>query len=124
MSEMLDIISPTYVGADKIGISIDPVSQPLLVGRVVTLDFDYSACAPVGVVLPLKLIVQPAFGDGTGYFEKTFNRAPPTSYAFSVLGAGQYLAVIKELGHNSWQGRLLFTVAGEAFTQIQSARRS
>jgi hypothetical protein len=118
----LDLISPTYIGQDKIGITIDPASLPVLSGGIITLAFDYSDALPEGVVLPLKLIVQPAFGDGTGYFEKTFRRSVPTSYAFTVLGAGRYLAVLKELGHNSWQGRLLIDVAGEKFSQIQSSR--
>lgn len=122
MSNVLDVISPLYIGQDKIVISVDPSSQPLLTSSLITLNFDYSATAPGGVVKPLKLQVQPSFGNGEGYFEVTFDLFTPDSYTFQAGGAGDYLAVIKEIGHNSWQGRLLFTVKGDPFTQVGSAR--
>lgn len=122
MSEVLDAISPETIGEDKIAITVDPSSQPLLVNRVITLHFDYSATYPEGVVKPLKLHVQPAFGDGTGYFEVEFHRSVPRSYAFTLPGAGQWLVLLREIGHNSWQGRIVLDVGGDPFTQIQTTR--
>lgn len=123
MSENLDLISPPTIGQDMIAITVDPVSLPLLVSRVITLNFDYAATFPAGVVLPLILQVQPAFGRGAGYFEKVFRRTRPNSFAFAVAGAGEYLVVLRECGHNYWQGRLLLEVEGEEFSQIQSTRQ-
>lgn len=122
MTQTLDQISPDNIGDDKIGISIDAASLPLLVNRTITLHFDYAATYPEGVVKPLKLQVQPAFGDGTGYFEVEFHRTIPRSYAFTVRGAGQWLVLIREIGHNSWQGRAVLNVGGDPFTQTQIAR--
>lgn len=123
MTAELDIISPTFIGTDTIVITVDPVSQPLLAGRTITLNFDYSDAEPGGVVLPLILQVQPAFGRGAGYFEKVFRKRALNSFAFTVASAGQYLVVLRECWHNSWQGRLLLEVAGEEFSQIQSTRQ-
>lgn len=120
--QILDLISPNYVGEDRIAITVDPVSKPLTVGRIITLNFDYSATKPVGVVKPLKLILQPAFGDGAGYQEVVFDRFVPSSYAFQVNGAGQYLAVIREVGHNLWQGRIVLDVAGDQYQEPRSRR--
>lgn len=123
MADQLDTISPSNLGSDMITITIDPVSLPLLAQRVITLDFDYSKTAPGGVVLPLILQVQPAFGRGVGYFEHVFRDHRPNSYAFALPSAGQWLVVLRECWHNAWQGRLLLEVGGEEFSQIQSSRQ-
>ncbi len=119
----IDLISPRTIGEDKIGITVDPISLPLLVGVPVTLNFDYSRTVPSGVVLPLILVVQPGFGRGAGYFTKVFRKKRPGSFAFSLPGAGQWLAVLRECGHNYWQGRIVLDMAGEQFSQIQSSRQ-
>lgn len=123
MSKGLDRVSPTFIGEDRITITVDPVSLPLLAFSIITLNFDYSQTAPVGVVLPLIMQVQPGFGRGAGYFEKVFRRQRPSQFAFSVDSAGRYLVLLKERGHNFWQGRLIFEVEGETFSQIQSSRQ-
>jgi hypothetical protein len=122
VSELLDLICPDNVGEDRIGITVDPSSNPLLVGRTITLHFDYSAAIPVGVKKPLKLQVQPAFGSGVGYFELTFMRVVPRSYAFTLHSAGQWLILLRETGHNFWQGRLLLNVGGDKFSQTLTSR--
>lgn len=123
MADELDTISPRTIGSDQIVITVDPVSLPLLATRVVTLNFDYSATAPGGVVLPLILKVQPTTGRGVGYFEKVFRKIRPSSYAFTLPGAGQYLVLLRECAHNSWQGRIVLDIGGEQFSQIQSSRQ-
>lgn len=122
MTDILDIISPTIMGADMIDVSVDPASQPLMAGQVITLNFSYARCKPSGVVKPLKLQVQPAFGDGSEYFEVVFDLFTPNQYAFQLDSAGQYLAVIKEMGHNLWQGRIVLDVAGDPYQDIRSNR--
>ncbi len=123
MADEIDIISPRFIGSDMIGITVDAASEPLLAGRPITLDFNYARTAPSGVVLPLLFQVQPAFGRGDEYSEHTFSRNRPSSFAFIVSTAGQYLVVLRECGHNSWQGRLLIEVGGEKFSRIQSTRQ-
>jgi len=120
--DILNTISPTYIGQDKIGITVDAVSQPVMVSKIITLNFDYSETLPVGVVKPLKLHVQPAFGSGAGYQEFLFDLFVPNSFAFRVFAAGQYLVLLRELAHNQWQGRLLLDVKGDPFAQVQGAR--
>lgn len=123
MTDQLDIISPTNVGADRITITVDPVSEPLLAQRIITLNFDYGDTAPGGVVLPLILQVQPAFGRGAGYFEQVFRKRRPNSYAFALPSAGLWLVVLRECFHNRWQGRIQLDVGGEEFSQILSSRQ-
>ena len=112
MSEVLDRISPTFIGSDAITIEVDQVSQPLLAERAIILNFNYDDTLPNGVRLPLILQIQPAFGDGTGYFRKIFSRSVPSSFAHTYPSAGQYLILLREFGHNNWQGRLLIEVGG------------
>ena len=123
MADTIDIISPRTIGEDKIVLTIDPVSLPLLESNIITLNFDYSETEPEGVVLPLQFIVAPAFGRGVGFSEKIFRRTRPSSFAFSVPGAGTYLALLRECGHNSWSGSIRIVVEGEQFSQIQSTRQ-
>lgn len=122
MTQLIDILSPTNIGADMIDINIDEVSNPLTVGRVITLNFNYDRTLPYGVVKPLKLQVQPAFGNGAGYLEVLFDTFRPDSYAFQVQGAGIYLVVLKEVGHNLWQGRKLLDVAGDQYQEVRTSR--
>ncbi len=124
MSENLDLVSPVDMGSDKIGITVNnPTGEELLVGLPITLDFDYSATLPSGVMLPLILQVQPAFGRGVGYKEFIFSKRAPSSFAFQVPGAGEYLAVLRECFHMRWQGRIILDVQGEEFSQILSSRQ-
>ncbi len=119
----IDIISPRTIGEDKIDITIDPISLPLLEGDAITLNFDYNRTSPGGVVLPLELVVQPGFGRGAGYFTKVFRKRRPGSFAFTLPSAGVWLVLLRECGHNYWQGRITLVVTGEQFSQIQSSRQ-
>ncbi len=123
MTDAIDIISPRTIGEDKILIAVDPVSEPLLAGSPITLNFDYQNTVPGGVVLPLELIVQPGFGRGEGYFTEIFRRQRPNSFAFSLPGAGIWLVTLRECAHNFWQGRIKLDVGGEQFSQILSTRQ-
>jgi hypothetical protein len=121
-SAILDVISPSNLGEDKIDVSLDLSSYPLLPTNVITLNFDYSRTQPNGVVKPLKFQLQPMFGAGAGYLEVLFDSFLPDSYSFQVQGAGSYLAVIREVGHNLWRGSLVFTVGGDQFQEVRKFR--
>lgn len=123
MTEIIDIISPRTIGEDLITITVDPISLPILAGNVITLNFDYSRTSPGGVVLPMVLQAQPGEGRGTGYFEHVFRRTRPGSFAFPLPFAGEWLAVLRECGHNYWLGRITLNVGGEQFSQILSTRQ-
>lgn len=120
--DILDRISPTYIGEDKITLAVDQTSLPLSTATAITITFDYTQTGTTGVVLPLVLQVQPMFGDGTGYIRKVFNRTVPNRYTFRLTSAGQWLVVLKEYSHNQWQGRLIINVGGEQFSQIITDR--
>lgn len=125
MSEIIDTISPAYIGSDKFVLTVDESSLPLQSYRLISINIDYSAAYPNGVVLPIKIFVQPAFGDGTGYIEKTFTRFAPSRFSFyAEAGAGDYLILVKEFGHNQWQGRLVITVGGDDYSPFIAERRS
>lgn len=115
----IDDISPGYVGEDKIALSIDRRSK-VLAGKPIMLLIDYSN-AEDGVVPPLEVVVQPAFGDGDGYQRTVYQRAP-TRHVFTPKHAGEYLLHVRELKHNKWQGRLLIGVSGEAPLQARDER--
>lgn len=124
MTTLLDSLSPIGIGADKIVITKDQ-SSLLQAFHPVILNFDYSACYPDGVVLPIEIVVQPGFGPGgpgCGFRSKIFRRSAPTSYSFTPPSSGQYLVVIKELFHNYWQGRIRLEIAGDSLSDIYTER--
>jgi hypothetical protein len=123
MSEIIDTISPVYIGEDKFTLTVAEASKPLLSYKPISINIDYSETDTTGVVLPIVIVVQPAFGDGTGYIRKTFSRSAPSSFSFfASAGAGDYLIVVKEYGHNQWQGRLVITVGGDDIASLITER--
>lgn len=107
----IDTLSPAYVGEDRIKLSLDPASSPVLVGKAVAILVDYSACEPEGTGLPLDLIVQgPSY---TSYREKVFRRYRPERVAFVPSEAGEHLVLLREQHHNRWFGSLRVTVVGD-----------
>ena len=119
MATRLDTLSPLFMGEDKIGVALDSLSDPPFVERSITINFDYSSAdAEGGLVLPVVVSVQPPNTDGVGYIRKVFTRSLPSSFTFTAIDAGEHYFLIRESGHNQWQGRLLFEVQGEKFSQI------
>lgn len=124
MTASVDRVSPLFVGEDRITASLSSNTLTPLANGLVTVEFDYSrADQGGGVVLPLVVTVQPPGVNGVGYVRRVFYRSAPTSFTFRVKDAGRYFIQIRESGHNKWQGRLLFTVAGEEFSQILDNER-
>jgi len=121
MTALYDILSPDYVGEDRITVSVDEASRPLMAYKPVTLNLDYADTGDEGAVVPIELIVQPKSGAGGtegGYVNKVFRSTPPTTFTFAPQGAGDYLIVIREVAHNRWQGRLIITVGGDKFSTL------
>jgi len=122
----IDKISPFDLGEDKFDLELNSSSQTLA-GLPVWIDIGYTQVPQSGLVFPLELIVQPAFGDGGvegGYIREKYTRTAPSSYMFIPPSAGRYLIVLKELFHNRWQGRLVVTVSGDEFSRVDTLART
>lgn len=125
MSDVINKISPVYIGEDRFVLTVDPISLPLLSYNFITININYDDADPEGVVLPLIATIQPAFGDGTGYIRKVYKTTAPSSLTFQAsVGAGDYLVTVREWGHNRWQGRLVVTVAGDDYSEFIEERRT
>lgn len=115
----IDTVSPLYMGEDKVTASLDPLSDPAFSTRAVTINFDYAlAKEQGGLVLPVVVTVQPPNEMGEGYIRKVYSRSLPPSFTFTPQEAGEHFLLIRESGHNLWQGRLKFQVQGEQFSRI------
>jgi len=113
----VDDVSPAYYGEDRIAVTLDKDSQTQAL-KPVQVMFDYSAAEPQGVVIPLELIFQPAFGKGDGFIRRIFRNQKPTTAVFTPQGEGDWLVLIREIGHNRWQGRLVITIEGDPTARI------
>jgi len=116
----IDVISPSYIGEDKIRLTVDARSR-LFVNHAITLLCDYSkADQDGGACPPLVFTIQPEFGDGEGYSQRVFTQRP-SFVTFIADRAGSYLCTLRERNHNRWQGRLHVLVGGE---RVQERRRA
>jgi hypothetical protein len=112
----IDTLSPSYVGEDKIVLTLDASTSNPRAFTPVQIDVDYSACAPAGVELPLELIIQgptPA-----SYREKTYRKFVPKSISFQPIASGEYLVLLREVAHNRWIGKLRIQVTGDPFEKV------
>jgi hypothetical protein len=124
MTATLDSLSPYYIGADKIAVSLDQ-SSILRTFQPITLNFDYSQTGINGIILPIEVVVQPAFypgGPAAGFKSKLFKKSRPESFTFTPPSAGQYLVLIRELFHNKWQGRIVLNISGDNISDIYTER--
>lgn len=118
MPATLDMLSPTYVQADRFVLTLHEASDPPLAFRPITINVDYSAADPGGINFPLELLVQPGGeqgGSARGYVRRVYRRHAPTTVTFTAPGAGLYFVLLREIHHNRWQGRLVLEVGGDAF---------
>ena len=102
MPATLDMLSPTYIGADRFTLSLDEASDPPVAFRPITLHVDYGEAYPAGINFPLELIIQPGGrhgGKARGYTRRVYRRHAPDTITFTAPGAGLYLVLfwIKEL---------------------------
>lgn len=125
MTAYTDKLAPAMIGEDKLVVSVDSSSLPLLALSPIIINIDYSAAElEGGVALPIEAIVQPPSDDGSGYIRRKFSLKIPTSFVFTPLHAGRHLVLVKECCHNLWQGRLLIDVGGDEADKIWISERT
>jgi hypothetical protein len=112
MSARIDEIAPAYVGEDRIVLTLDDPNIEILAFQPVQINIDYAGTEPEGTVLPMELVLA---GPLTGQHKRRlFTRARPSSViVVPEWQGGEHFVLLRELGHNLWQGRLLFDVEGE-----------
>ena len=111
---IVEELSPAYVGEDRITLQLDASTQSPRANSSVVVLIDYSPAAPAGVVLPLELLIQaPSAGN---VVRKVFRRIAPITITFTPREGGLHGVLLRELGHNRWQGRLRVQVAGDPTT--------
>lgn len=108
----LDDISPTYLGEDRIVLTLAPGQAPLA-GRPLTLLADYAACEPYGISLPLELIVQGTAPEA--YQRRVIAKSAPEALVVTPREGGPHSVVLREMGHNRWWGRISVSVGGDRF---------
>lgn len=119
--EILEEISPEYVGEDRIVVSLVTVS-PIALSPVI-LEIDYEQAGDEGVILPIEVIVQPPSIDGSGYSRRVFRHSTPQGFVWTPITTGPHLVLVREVGHNRWQGRLVVQVAGDTGHKIETVER-
>lgn len=114
MPNIIDEISPTYVGEKRISLALAEDSRSPRAFVPINIDVDYSACEPEGVVHPLELtIVAPTESD---FRRARYVRSSPSTISFRPREGGRHVIRLGEIGHNRWFGILEITVAGESAT--------
>ena len=110
MSAAIDEISPSYLGDDRIALTL-ATTGALAAFAPISFAVDYSACLPEGIMLPLELIVQ---GPGAGsYQRRVFSRRAPNSLTFKPREGGSHLVILREVAHNRYWGRAKIKITGE-----------
>ena len=108
---LVDEISPSYVGEDRIGLSLADPNQPIYVNTPIQVNIDYSGAAPEGLVLPLELSLS---GPTEGQYQRTlYTTSKPAAVVLVPRVKGQHFILLRERFHNRWQGRLLVDVLGD-----------
>lgn len=108
---LIDDISPSYAGEDRLVLALDSDSLEPAAGAAVNITVDYSACDPEGTQLPLQLVVS---GPVPGlYKRRLIRRTRPTRVSFFPVAGGEYLVLLGEVFHNRWHGTLVVQVAGD-----------
>ena len=107
----VDEISPTYVGEDRIVLTLSDPDTKILANVPFQVDVNYAAADPEGIILPLELVLH---GPNAGDKQRVlFERAAPSSVLLVPRVRGRHTILLKELFHNRWQGRLTVNVEGE-----------
>jgi hypothetical protein len=107
----LDDICPSYVGEDRLRLTLADPNDPLTAFRAVLIDVDYSRALPDGVMLPLEFTV--AAPSEVNNTRMLFRRFAPRQIAFTPREGGSFLVRLGELYHNKWWGSLVLEIAGD-----------
>ncbi len=109
---LADKISPSYVGEEKIVLTLSATTPLPRAFDEVVVDIDYSKTLPAGVSLPLIFrAVDPA---GRKLIERVLRRLAPTELSFRPISGGLHLIWLAEAAHHRWFGALRIDVAGDA----------
>jgi hypothetical protein len=112
MPNAIDEMCPVYVGERRIRLQLSEDSRSPRAFTAITIDADYSACEPEGIVHPLELLITtPTPTDSKRLF---YNRASPSTISFRPREGGRHVIRIAEIGHNRWFGYIEIDVAGES----------
>lgn len=110
---LIDELSPETIGEDRITLALAAGITPRAFLPVL-VEVDYGRCGPEGVVLPLELLIQaPSAGN---VIRRVLRRAAPRSIAFTPREGGLHGVLVRELGHNRWNGHLRIVVTGDPMT--------
>lgn len=111
---LLDDISPSYYGADRLRLTLTDPNQLLQSFRPVLVSIDYSKTLPEGTMLPLEFTVT---GPHNALLVRTvFRRFRPSSLAFTPREGGTHLVRLAEQFHNQWFGKLVLEITGDRLT--------
>jgi hypothetical protein len=108
---LLDDISPSYYGEDRLRLTLTDPAQLLQVFTPVLISVDYSRTLPEGVVLPLEFTVTTA--RNVRVVSTIFRRFQPASLAFTPREGGSHLVRLAEQFHNQWFGALVVEITGD-----------
>src|SRR5262245_17645476 len=111
MASILDEISPSYIGEDRIVLTLSAATPIPRAFQAVEVQVDYSKTQPNFVELPLELTITPP--SLNQFSRRIFRRNVPSTVAFTPKEGGPHLVRIAEVGHNKWWGRLVVNVLGE-----------
>jgi hypothetical protein len=107
----LDDICPSYVGEDRLRLTLSDPNELLVAFRPVLVTIDYDRALPEGVMLPLEFTVTaPSEVNST---RMIFRRFAPNQLAFTPREGGSFLIRLSETFHNKWWGSLVLEIAGD-----------
>lgn len=111
MTGFLDEISPDYIGAERIGLSLASATAKPRAFSGVEVLVDVSACLPDGLSPPLLFsVLSPT---RKNYEERVIRRKPPASLLFVPREGGLHTVRLGELFHHRWFGTLQVHVEGD-----------
>ncbi len=118
----IDTLSPSNVGEDRVVLTLNAaIATPRSLQSVI-IDIDYSAAAPEGITPPIEILFKSAL-DPESFGRSIFLTRLPEAFSFSPGSSGNYLILLRELGHNRWQGRLEIEVIGDEFSRVDTVER-
>jgi hypothetical protein len=107
----IDEMSPSYVGENRIRLTLARPDDPLVAFAAVLINVDYGKALPEGIELPLEFTVtSPTDVNNT---RQVFERFPPTQLAFTPREGGSHLVRLGEIFHNRWWGSLVLEISGD-----------
>jgi hypothetical protein len=113
-------LCPDFCGEQRIALSLADVSVVPSAFRPILIAADYFECAPEGIELPLELLIQAP--SQVNCERRIFDTTAPTSITFTPREGGAHGMVLREIGHNRWNGVLRIDVAGTK-RALQRGRR-